>query len=250
MPASMTDNRTHIPTEGGPEPLVSESWLGRHAPYLLLLGYLYYCTQVAMEILAIGEIWDHGVGWNAFGDRFGWLSEMLPLVAGSLIVLMATAFFGVALRVVGQVLHRVSGPTILRDILGEPSWWRAWYPRSLRDPSSLWDRLPPTLKVARTAVWSALLLLPAGFVMVVFVLPTFQTVYEILGFQFPSMMRAYTLAVTVGGYVLPVMVLAALVQASLWRTRYGLSRSVAFTALFSVRRHFWQDTDARELLRG
>jgi hypothetical protein len=163
---------------------------------------------------------------------------------------MVAALVGVTLRIVGQVLHRVSGPTILRDILGEPSWWRAWYPRSLRDPSSLWDRLPPTLKVARTAVWSALLLLPAGFVMVVFVLPTFQTVYEILGFQFPSMMRAYTLAVTVGGYVLPVMVLAALVQASLWRTRYGLSRLVAFTALFSARRDFWQDTDARELLRG
>ncbi len=234
MPDSMTDNRTHIPTESGPEPVVSESWLGRHAPYLLLLGYLFYCTQIAMEIF----------------DGFGWLSEMLPLAEVSLIVLMAAAFFGVALRIVGQVLHRVSGPTILRDILGEPSWWRAWYPRSLRDPSSLWDRLPPTLKVARTAIWLALLLLPAGFVMLVFVLPTCQTVYEILGFQFPSMMRAYTLAVTVGGYVLPVMVLAALVQASLWRTRYGLSRLVAFTALFSVRRDFWQDTDARELLRS
>ena len=231
----MPDNHSHTVTEGGPEPLISESWLGRHAPYVLLLGYLYYCTLIGMEI---------------FGDRFGWLSEMLPLVAGSLIVLMGAAFFGVALRIVGQVLHRVSGPTILRDILGEPSWWRAWYPRSLRDPSSLWDRLPPTLKVARTAVWLALLLLPAGFVMVVFVLPTFQTMYEILGFQFPAMMRAYTTAVTVGSYVLPVMVLAALVQASLWRTRYGLSRLVAFTALFSARRDFWQDTDARELLRG
>jgi len=230
----MTDNRTHTVTEGGPEPLISESWLGQHAPYVLLLGYLYYCTQIAMEI--IGDWWE--------------LSEMLPLAEISLIVLMAAAFFGVALRIVGQVLHRVSGPTILRDILGEPSWWRAWYPRSLRDPSSLWDRLPPTLKVARTAIWLALLLLPAGFVMLVFVLPTFQTVYEILGFQFPSMMRAYTLTVTVGGYVLPVMVLAALVQASLWRTRYGLSRLVAFTALFSVRRDFWQDTDARELLRS
>ncbi len=234
MTRSMTDNRTHTVTEGGPEPLVSESWLGSHAPYVLLLGYLYYCTQIAMEI--IGDWWE--------------LSEMLPLVEISLIVLMAAALVGVAFRIVGQVLHRVSGPTILRDILGEPSWWRAWYPRSLRDPSSLWDRLPPTLKVARTATWLALLLLPAGFVMVVFVLPTFQTVYQILGFQFPAMMRAYTTAVTVGAYVLPVMVLAALVQASLWRTRYGLSRLVAFTALFSARRDFWQDTDARELLRG
>ena len=64
------------------------------------------------------------------------------------------------------------------------------------------------------------------------------------------MMRAFATVVTVGAYVLPVTVLAALVQANLWRARYGLSRLVALTALFSGSRDFWRDTDAKELLRG
>ncbi len=228
----MSHDPKHTVTEARHKPPISESWLSRHAPYVLLLAYLYYCTQIAMEI---------------FPYRFG-LFEMLPIIEGSLIVLMAAALLGVASRVVGQVLRRASLTTILRDILGEPTWWRTWYPRALRNPASLWDRLPHALRVTRTAIWLASLLLPAGFVLLVFVLPTFQTVYEILGFQFPSMLRMYTTAVTAAGYVLPPVILGGLVQASRWHATHGLSRSVALNALFSGNRDFWRDTDARELL--
>ena len=92
-------------------------------------------------------------------------------------------------------------------------------------------------------------MLPAGMILVVFVLPTFQSVYASLGFEFPVMLRAYTTAVTVGGYVLPLIILAALVQATRWHARHGLRRFVAFNALFSVSQDFWRDTDARRLLR-
>jgi hypothetical protein len=104
--------------------------------------------------------------------------------------------------------------------------------------------------VTRTAIWLGLLLLPAGLVMVVLVLPTFQMLYRILGFQFPSVMHIYTLVVTAGGYVLPVVILAGLVHASRWRARHRLSRWVTLTALFSVSHDFWRDTDARKLLTG
>ncbi len=229
----MSHNHKNTVTEADHQPPISESWLSRHAPYVLLLAYLYYCTQIGMEI---------------FGDRFGWVSEMLPLAETSLIVLMAAATVGVASRVVGQVVRRASLTTILRDILGEPTWWRTWYPRALRSPASLWDRLPHSLRVTRTAIWLGMLLLPAGFLLTVFVLPTFQTVYEYLGFQFPSMLSMYTTAVTAAAYVLPPVILGGLVQASRWHRSHGLSRLDTLNALFSGSRDVWRDTDARKLL--
>ena len=225
--------------EADPQPSISESWLGRQAPYLLLLVYLFYCTLIAMEVSA-------GARW--FGGWLDWVSEMLPIMAGSLVVLMGAALTGVVLKIVGQVVRRVSGITILRTILGEPSWWRTWYPRALRRPTSVWDRLPPALKVTRTAVWLGLLLLPAGMLLAVLVLPTFQIFYEILGLQFPSMMSAYAIAVTVGGYLSPLIIGGALVQAWRWRVKHGLPSLVAFNALFSGSQDFWRDTDAQKLL--
>ena len=151
----MRDDHKDTATERGHEASNSESWLSRHAPYILLLVYLYYCTQIAMDVFV--RSW-----W--FNDWLSWLSEMLPIAAIALIVLMAAALLGVAFRIVGHVARRAPGTAILNDILGEPTWWRTWYPRTLRDPASVWDRLPPTLKVTRTAIWLGLLLLPAGLV--------------------------------------------------------------------------------------
>ncbi len=94
-----------------------------------------------------------------------------------------------------------------------------------------------------------LVLLPAGFVLSVFVLPTFQAVYESIGVKLPLMMRTFIIAVTIGGYLLPLITLAALVQGWRWCTRHGLPRMVAFSAFFSASRDFWRDTDARQLLR-
>ncbi len=232
----MSDNRKNAATNGGHEPPTRESWLSRHAPYILLLVYLYYWAQIAMGLL---------------GPPFGSyaLYDMLPLFANSIIVLMVAAAVGVVARAVGQAVRRASWTAILRDILGEPTWWRTWYPRSLRDPDSVWDRLPPTLKAMRTVIWLELLLLPAGFVLAVFVLPTFQAVYESIGVELPLMMRTFIVAVTIGGYVLPLITLAVLVQGWRWCARNGLPRMVAYNAFFSVSRDFWRDTDARQLLR-
>jgi hypothetical protein len=210
----------------------AESWLGRHGPYILLLVFLYYCLQVAMAM---------------FGEWFD-LYEMLPIMADGIIVLMVAAFVGVVVRVVVQVVRGASWNKILRTILGQPSWWRTWYPRIVRDPASVWDRLPPTLKVMRTVFWLELLLLPAGVLLAIFVLPTFEAVFASIGVQFPSMMRTFTFVVTIGGWVLPLLAVAAVVQGRRWHATYGLPPMVAFNALFSVSQDFWRDTDARRLL--
>ena len=230
----MGDNRKDFGTAGGQESRTAESWLGRHGPWVLLLVYLHYCIQVAMELL---------------GGRVDLLG-MLPPMAFSVLVLMVASFVGVVARAVAQIVQRASWTTILRDILGEPSWWRSWYPRTLRNPASVWDRLPPQLRVMRTVIWLELLLLPAGFLMVLFVLPTFQAAYESVGLEFPLMMSMYSLAVVAGGYLLPLILLAALVQGGRWRIRHGLTPMVALKVWVSVRPEFWRDTEARELLRN
>jgi len=230
----MSDSHEHTATQGGHESPATESWLSRHAPYILLLVFLYYCTQITIGIF----------------DDFFYFYRVLPLVDNAIIALFVAAVVGVVARVVVQIVRRTSWTNTLRAILGEPTWWRTWYPRSLRDPASVWDRLPPELKVMRTVIWLELLLLPAGFVLIVFVLPTFQAVYSSIGVDFPLMMRTFMSAVVIGGYVLPVLLLAALVQGWRWHVRHGLSLTVAFSALFSVNRDFWRETEARQLLRG
>ncbi len=229
----MNDNYVHTATERGLEPAPAESWLSRHIPYILLLAYLYYCTQITIEIF----------------DEFFYFYRVLPLVENAIIALFAAAGVGVVIRIVAHAVRRVSWTTILRRILGEPTWWRTWYPRVLRDSASVWDRLPPALKLMRTVIWLELLLLPAGVVLATFVLPTFQVMFASIGVELPLMMRTFTFAVTVGGYVLPLIALAALVQGRRWRSRFGLPLWVTFNAFFSVSRAFWQDTDARQLLR-
>jgi hypothetical protein len=230
----MSDSHEHTATQGGHESPATESWLSRHAPYILLLVFLYYCTQITIGIF----------------DDFFYFYRVLPLVDNAIIALFVAAGVGVVARVVVQIVRRTSWTNTLRAILGEPTWWRTWYPRTLRDPASVWDRLPPVLKVMRTVIWLELLLLPAGFVLAIFVIPTFQALYSSIGVEFPLMMRTFMSAVVIGGYVLPVLLLAALVQGWRWHVRHGLSLTVAFSALFSVNRDFWRETEARQLLRG
>jgi hypothetical protein len=229
----MNDNYLRTPTERGLEPATTESWLSRHIPYVLLLAYLYYCTQITKVIF----------------DDFFHFYRVLPLVESAIIALLAAAGIGVVIRILAHAVRRVSWTTILRRILGEPTWWRTWYPRFLRDSASVWDRLPPALKLMRTVIWLELLLLPAGFMLAIFVIPTFQAVYVSLGVNEPLAERIFMTVVEIGGYILPIIALAAVLQAWRWRTELGLPLWVTVNAFISVSRAFWHDTDARQLLR-
>jgi hypothetical protein len=230
----MSDKSKHTDMAVGHERPTSESWLSRHVPYILLLGYLYYSTQITIRMF----------------DEFFYFYRVLPLVENAIIALFVAAGVGVVIRVVVQSVRRASLTQVLRTVLGEPTWWRTWYPRILRDPANVWDRLPPALKLMRTVIWLELLLLPAGFLLAIFVIPTFQAVWASLGLDAPLVERIFMTAVTIGGYVLPVILVAALVQARRWHNGLGLPVWVAFTAFFSVSHDFWQDTEARQLLRG
>jgi hypothetical protein len=178
------------------------------------------------------------------------LLGMLPVVEASIMVLWVASLAGVVARVVSQLVRHTPWKAIIRDIFGEPSCWKTWYPRALRNPASIWDQLPPTLRVLRTVIWLELLLLPAGFLLAVFVLPTFRAVYRAIGVDFPLAMRALIVAFEVGGYLLPIIALAVLVQSRQWCATYGLPRMVALRAWFSASPDFWRDTEARLLLNS
>lgn len=67
---------------------------------------------------------------------------------------------------------------IQRVVWSEPSWWPFWYPRPLRRPFNVWDRLPPLVRALRASsvvlvVWFVFTALNAGeylFVTVAFLL--------------------------------------------------------------------------------
>ena len=57
---------------------------------------------------------------------------------------------------IGLVLHLWNGPgrgmrfvDLARIALWPPEWWGMWWPRRLRRPSDIWDRLPPIAKGVR-----------------------------------------------------------------------------------------------------
>lgn len=64
------------------------------------------------------------------------------------------AFIGVAVVVFGTFVRLrregLGARTIVLKVLEQPTWWRSWYPRSLRRSGDVWDRLPPAIRRLRT----------------------------------------------------------------------------------------------------
>ena len=73
------------------------------------------------------------------------------LGGGSVALLMTVVVLAVRLRLEGM-----DARTIVRKAVEQPTWWRAWYPRSLRRPGDVWDRLPPAIRRIRVLKGSLL----------------------------------------------------------------------------------------------
>jgi predicted Ser/Thr protein kinase len=72
---------------------------------------------------------------------------------------------------------------ILRSAFLQPGWWPGWYPRALRRPGDLWDRLPPQIRAARHLIAAALVSCAAGIVPAAIVLASSGTYYERKGIK-------------------------------------------------------------------
>ena len=74
--------------------------------------------------------------------------------AEKLVLVFAVAGAFTAVQARRQLGLSVSA--ILRYALLQPSWWPGWYPRRLRRPGDLWDRLPPAIRMPRQLLGAAL----------------------------------------------------------------------------------------------
>lgn len=104
---------------------------------------------------ALQSVQGHGLGFAAIGLLIlvlVWLVVVrLQHAPMAVLGLIATTLSAGYLAIVASL--RFQGfPMALtqRVIWTEPSWWRAWYPRSLRRRGNVWDRLPASVRRLRT----------------------------------------------------------------------------------------------------
>ena len=140
------------------------------------------------------------------------------------------AFAMVLLSIAMVVRLRVEGldlKSILLKAFRQPNWWRAWYPRPLRQRGDVWDRLPRTMRQYRTFKGMALAYIWALFMPLQFMslwLHLFSALTQVLflgamggiAFMFALRNRAVKdIRGRVGG---PVPEAAALLNTPTWRT--------------------------------
>lgn len=76
-----------------------------------------------------------------------WWYGMAPLLFGGFYVYLSTKLW-----VDGFAGSRSQGV-----LWREPTWWPTWYPRSLRRPGNVWDRLPAAIRIYR--VWPLVIII-------------------------------------------------------------------------------------------
>ncbi len=74
-------------------------------------------------------------------------------------------------------------PVILRSAFLQPAWWPGWYPRALRRPEDIWERLPLQVRAARHLAAVAILVWAFLVIPLIAMLTAAGTVYERTGTQ-------------------------------------------------------------------
>jgi tRNA A-37 threonylcarbamoyl transferase component Bud32 len=212
------------------------SWLERRGPLVMLLGLLIYYLEVVASLLT-------------GGGRSG---SLVRTLARPVVILFV---IGIAL-LVGEMLWGMASArgdgrpwkAVLRGALGQPRWWQAWYPRALRDPANIWDRMSPAVKVLRTILWVELAALPlVGSLM--FIVPTMIPIWAGSNFQLPFPIRV-TIAVS-AALKLPAMVGLAIVLGgvALLSARKRIPVVAVLRSLLTWRSDRWNSAEARRLLK-
>ena len=114
---------------------------------------------------------------------------------------------------------------------------------------SVWDRLPVSMKIVRTLVWLQLIILPAGWVLATFVVPTFQTMLESAGREVPFAITGLLYAVQGALYTLPVTVGLMGWKGHVWQREHDIPTIDLLGSLFDLRGSYWQGSPARAILR-
>jgi tRNA A-37 threonylcarbamoyl transferase component Bud32 len=212
------------------------SWLDARGPVGFLLALLLYYISIATHVLpATGQV----------------SMAALGLVTGPLIALCQLALAALLVELAWNVVQVSRGTggwrAAWRAGFEQPSWWQAWYPSSLRHPSSAWDRMPWLVKTLRTILWLDLALVPVALPVLV-VIPQMAQLAASVNLLLPMTARlpiAFIKAVEA-----PAMVaLGLLLVGIFWlSTTRRVPIAAVVRCLLTWRIDRWTSTEARRLL--
>ena len=218
------------------------SWFARRGIVLWVLWVFGgISTAVVLPLIDIA---------NATGSADG-LSSAIMLVRRPLVLLITGTFAALILELaISSVLARrrgVSSDAVRRAAFGQPRWWQAWYPRSVRAPDNVWDQMPFAMRAARTIVWLSLASIPA-LALFVFVVPSMASLAAGAGIPLPLPTRIAIAAsaIALQGLAIGLIVAALLVGLSAMRRRVPLLEAIRLT--FTWRRANWDTPAGRKLL--
>ncbi len=211
----------------------SQSWLERRGPLVMLLGLLTYYLEVAAGLLAF-----LGMAVMVLVRPVTALFELgLVLLLGEMLWRMTSA------RLNGR-----SWNAVFRVAFGQPHWWQAWYPRALRDPTNVWDRMSPSVKVLRTVLWLELAAVPVA-VPLIFVVPMISRIWAGANLALPLPM-SFTIAVSTALKWPMILGLAILVVGvATLSARLRIPVKAVMRSLLTWRSDRWNTVEARRLLR-
>jgi hypothetical protein len=166
--------------------------------------------------------------FRSIGDR-----ALLLLIA----LLVPVGLMVHVLNVAGGELSRRE---LARVAFWPPEWWGMWWPRSLRRPTDLWDRLPRPARVVRAVLSAFIVALPAMIL-------TREWVEAITGTRPPATGMGWfamtELALIVGAGAVMAWALA-------WARRRGLSWAATMSVLYgaTVPSSWWASAPVSGLL--
>ena len=105
------------------------------------------------------------------------------------------------------------------------------------------------MKLLRTLVWLQLIIIPAGGVLALFVVPTFQSLLEFSGQEVPLAITGLLYAVRGALYALPVTVVLMAWKGHVWQAEHGIPTPALLGSLFNLRGSYWQGSPVRAILR-
>lgn len=218
--------------ERGPQ----ASWFARRGPVLALA----YAIGIYVSVMSMTILIGNNPG-TELAERV--LARPLALLAGVTVIAVFLELLVIVTQARRAGVRRIA---LWRLAFGQPRWWQAWYPRSLRDPENVWDRMPWSMRVMRTIIWIGLVVVPMIMPLLFFVddLATFAAAGAM---PLPLPLRIMIVASSVALQPLTYGLVLSLIGAAILARRRGVPASSVLKLLFTWRASAWDTPEGQRL---
>lgn len=167
----------------------------------------------------------------------------------AVLIRVGMAYLFVELIVTMIAARRAGGTwkSVRRAAFGQPSWWQPWYPRVLRDPASVWDRMPFSMKLMRTVLWLNLVAIPYALPLI-FVVPNLTLLSEASARALPLPLRLVIAFSSVIKWPLIIGLLLVPIAAVIIARSRCVSSLTVLRLLLTWRGDKWDTPEGRRLL--